>query len=124
MIHPDHYIEVVDRKKDMILSGAENIASAEVERVLFEHPDIAEAVVIGVPHEKWGETVKALIVLKTGKNATEGEIIRFCKERLAGFKCPTSVEFRNELPKTNTGKVQKFVLREPYWKGHEKRVQG
>jgi fatty-acyl-CoA synthase len=124
VVHPDHYIEIVDRKKDMILSGGENIASAEVERVLFQHPAIADTTVVGVPHEKWGETVKALVVLRTGCTATEDEILKFCKSNLAGYKCPTSVDFIQELPKTPTGKVQKFLLRERYWEGYGKRVKG
>jgi acyl-CoA synthetase (AMP-forming)/AMP-acid ligase II len=83
---------------------------------------VAEAAVIGVPDEKWGETIKALVVLKPGTAATEQELMDFCRGRMAHFKCPTSVEIRSELARTATGKLQKFKLREPYWKGHERRV--
>ncbi|MCL8208573.1 MAG: long-chain-fatty-acid--CoA ligase [Actinomycetia bacterium] len=122
VVHPDHYIEIRDRAKDVIISGGENISSVEVESVLYRHPAVAEAAVIGVPHEKWGETPKALVVLKPGASATADEIIAFCREHLAHFKAPTSVEFLPELPRTASGKIQKFLLREPYWRGHEKRV--
>ncbi len=112
----DRYLYIVDRKKDMIISGGENIYSAEVENVLYMHPAISEAVVIGVPHEKWVETVKAVVVLKPGVQATEEEIIEFCKKNLASYKKPTSVEFVTELPKTPSGKVLKWRLREIYEK--------
>jgi len=112
----DRYVYIVDRKKDMIISGGENIYSAEVENVLYLHPAISEAAVIGVPHEKWVETVKAVVALKPGAQATEEEIIEFCKKNLAGYKKPTSVEFVNELPKTPSGKVLKWRLREMYGK--------
>ena len=120
-------IHIVDRKKDVIISGGENISSPDIEDALYRHPAVMECAVIGVPHEKWGETPKALIVLREGRegfeggNPTEAEIIGFCREHLAHFKCPTSVEFREELPRTATGKLQKFKLREPYWEG-ERRV--
>ena len=114
-------IHIVDRKKDVIISGGENISSPDIEDALYRHPAVMECAVIGVPHDKWGETPKALVVLRRGMNATEAEIIGFCRERLAHFKCPTSVEFRDELPRTATGKLQKFKLREPYWEG-ERRV--
>ncbi len=104
----------------MIITGGENVSSIEVEDVLFSHPAVAEVAVIGVPDEKWGETVKALVVLAPGARVTQDELIRFCKERLAGFKAPTSVEFREELARTTTGKLQKYKLREPYWEGHER----
>ena len=106
----------------MIITGAENDSSIEVEDVIFSHPAVAEVAVIGVPDEKWGETVKALVVLAEGATATEAEIIAFCKQRLAGYKAPTSVEFRTAIPRTATGKVQKFVLRAPYWAGRERQV--
>ena len=124
VVHPDGYIEIKDRLKEMILSGGENIGSAEVERVVGLHPEVAEVAVIGVPHEKWGETPKAVVVLKEGMTATEKEIIDFCRERLAHYKCPASVEFRDSIPKTATGKLQKYVLREPYWKGYAEKVKG
>ena len=112
----DRYVYIVDRKKDMIISGGENIYSAEVENVLYMHPAILEAAVIGVPQEKWVETVKAVVVLKPGAKATEEEIIDFCKRNLASYKKPSSVEFIHELPKTPSGKVLKWKLRERYRK--------
>jgi len=121
-IDDEGYVRISDRKKDVIISGGENISSIEVEDTLFSHPAVAEVCVIGVPDAKWGETVKALVVLAPGASATETELIDHCRERLAHFKCPTSVEFRDELSRTATGKLQKFKLREPYWKGRERRV--
>ncbi len=115
-------IHIVDRKKDMIISGGENISSPEIEDVLYQHPDVEECAVIGVPHEKWGETPKALVVLRRGTDASEGDLIAFCRERMANFKAPTSVEFLRELPRTATGKLQKFRLREKYWQGHDRKV--
>jgi len=108
-------IHIVDRKKDVIISGGENISSPEIEDALYQHPAVVECAVIGVPHEKWGETPKALVVLRPGTSLTEPELIAFCRERLAHFKCPTSIEFLPELPRTATGKLQKFKLRERYW---------
>ncbi len=122
VVHEDHYIEIRDREKDIIISGGENISSVEVESVLFRHPAVQDAAVIGVPHEKWGETVKAIIVLKPGMGPTADEIIGFCREHMAHFKAPTTVDFYQELPRTASGKVQKFVLRESYWKGKAKRI--
>jgi acyl-CoA synthetase (AMP-forming)/AMP-acid ligase II len=116
------YLVISDRKKDVIITGGENVSSIEVEDCLFQNPCVAEAAVIGIPDEKWGETIKALVVLKPGTTATEKELIDFCRARMAHFKCPTSVEIRSELTRTATGKLQKFKLREPYWKGHERRV--
>ncbi|MGF1428413.1 AMP-binding protein [Kitasatospora sp. LaBMicrA B282] len=118
----DGYLTISDRKKDVIITGGENVSSIEVEDVLYDHPAVAEVAVIGVPDQKWGETVKALVVLKPGAAAAEAELIAHCKSRVAGYKAPTSVEFRAELPRTSTGKLQKFVLREPYWAGHERGV--
>ena len=115
-------IHIVDRKKDVIISGGENISSPEIEDALYQHPALLECAVIGVPSEKWGETPKALIVLREGMTATEQEIIAFARERLAHFKCPTSVDFVESLPRTATGKLQKFLIREQYWKGAERRV--
>ncbi len=115
-------INIVDRKKDVIISGGENISSPEIEDALYKHPAVLECAVIGVPSEKWGETPKALIVLREGATATEEEIIAFTREHLAHFKCPTSVDFVESLPRTATGKLQKFVIREQYWKGVERRV--
>jgi fatty-acyl-CoA synthase len=90
--------------------------------VIFSHPAVAEVCVIGVPDEKWGETIKALVVLTPGEDVTEAELIKWCKERAAGYKAPTSVEFRDELARTATGKLQKFKLRAPYWEGRERQV--
>jgi acyl-CoA synthetase (AMP-forming)/AMP-acid ligase II len=116
------YVTIVDRKKDMILTGGENVYSTEVENVLYMHPAILEAAVIGVPDENWGEMVKAIVVLKQGMDATEDEIIDFCKERLARYKAPKSVEFLEALPKTGPGKIAKRELREKYWRAMQKRV--
>lgn len=115
-------LTIVDRKKDVIISGGENISSIEVQDVLYDHPDVKIAAVIGVPHEKWGETPRALVVTREGSDLTEDEVIEFCRERLAHYKCPTSVEFRDDLPQTSTGKVQKFELRQPYWEEEESNV--
>ena len=116
------YIEVVDRAKDLIISGGENISSIEVEGVLYQHPAVLEAAVVAVPDDTWGEAPKALVVLKQGATVSEADFIAFCRERLAHFKCPKSVEFIDALPRTATGKVQKSVLRERYWQGRAKRV--
>ncbi len=122
VVHPDHYIEIRDRDKDVIISGGENISSVEVESVLYRHPAIQDAAVIGVPDAKWGETVKAIVVLKEDMAVDSSEIIRFCRDHMAHFKAPTSVDIVAELPRTASGKVQKFILREPYWKKTPKRV--
>jgi fatty-acyl-CoA synthase len=111
----DGYLCITDRKKDVIITGGENVSSIEVENCLFSHAAVAEVAVIGVPDEKWGEAVKALVVPRPGATATEAELIAFCRSRLAHYKCPASVEFRAELPRTATGKLQKFRLRAPYW---------
>jgi long-chain acyl-CoA synthetase len=116
------YLFIVDRKKDMIISGGENIYAKEVEDVLFSHPDVANAVVIGVPDEKWGEAVKALVVKKGGAELTEKELTDFCKERLAGYKKPRSVEFMQDFPKSAAGKILKRELRQKYWQGREKKI--
>jgi acyl-CoA synthetase (AMP-forming)/AMP-acid ligase II len=108
------FVYVVDRKKDIIVTGGENVASKEVEEVIFQHPKILEAAVIGVPHEKWGETIKAVAVLKPGEKMTEEELINFCKDRVAGYKKPTSVDFIDALPRSSTGKVLKYELRKKY----------
>jgi acyl-CoA synthetase (AMP-forming)/AMP-acid ligase II len=121
-IDNDHYLTISDRKKDVIISGGENVSSIEVEDVIFSHPAVAEVAVIGVPDEKWGETVKALVVLAPGASATEQDIMEHCREHMAHFKCPTSVEVRDELARTATGKLQKFKLRAPYWEGRERQV--
>ena len=118
----DGYISITDRKKDVIITGGENVSSIEVEDALCSHAAVAEVAVIGVPDEKWGETVKALVVLAHGASATERELIEHCRTLLAHYKCPTSVELRSELARTATGKLQKFRLREPYWAGRERKV--
>jgi fatty-acyl-CoA synthase len=118
----DGYLTISDRKKDVIITGGENVSSIEVEDVLFSHPAVAEVAVIGVPSEKWGETIMALVVLAPDASATEAELIGWCKERIAGYKSPTVVEFRTELARTATGKLQKFKLREPYWAGRDRQV--
>jgi acyl-CoA synthetase (AMP-forming)/AMP-acid ligase II len=118
----DYYVTISDRKKDVIISGGENVSSIEVEDALFSHPAVAEVAVIGVPHEKWGETVKALVVLAPGQTASEQDLIDHCRQRIAHYKCPTTVEFRDELARTATGKLQKFKLRAPYWEGMERQV--
>ena len=116
------YVTISDRKKDIIISGGENVSSIEVEDALFSHPAVAEVAVIGVPDERWGETVKGLVVLAEGAEATEEELRAWCKQRLAGYKCPTSIELRDELARTATGKLQKFKLRAPYWEGRDRQV--
>ena len=119
--HPDGYIELRDRKKDIIISGGENISTIEVEQCVARHPAVLECAVVAVPDDKWGERPKAFVTLKPGQQATEPEIIEFCRRHIAHFKCPAAIEF-GDLPKTSTGKVQKFVLREKEWKGREKRI--
>lgn len=118
----DAYLTISDRKKDVIISGGENVSSIEVEDAIFQHPEVAEVAVIGIPDPKWGETVKALVVRREGSQLSEADVIAFCRDRLAHFKCPTSVEFRDQLARTATGKLQKFKLRQPYWEGFDKFV--
>src|SRR5215208_5732946 len=119
--HPDGYIELRDRKKDIIISGGENISTIEVEQAVCAHPAVLEVAVIAIPDDYWGEVPKAFVTLKPGMIATEAEIIACCRERLPGFKIPKAIEFA-ERPNTSTGKVQKFVLREREWAGQEKRI--
>jgi long-chain acyl-CoA synthetase len=122
-IDEDGYIYLVDRKKDMIITGGENVYSTEIENVIYQHPAAHEAAVIGVPDEKWGEAVKAIVTLKDGSSLTESELIGFCASRLADYKVPKSVEIRDgELPKSATGKILKKELREPYWQGQNRRI--
>ncbi|HEX3333534.1 MAG TPA: AMP-binding protein [Acidimicrobiales bacterium] len=116
------YTVIADRKKDVIITGGENVSSIEVEDCLYQHGAVAEVAVIGVPDEKWGETIKALVVVREGEEASEAELIAHCRDRLAHFKAPTSVEFRDALDRTATGKLQKYKLRQPYWAGREKSV--
>ena len=119
--HPDGAIELRDRQKDVIISGGENISSIEVEQAICAHTAVLECAVVAIPHELWGERPKAFVTLKEGAAASQDEIIAFCRQRLAHFKCPDAITF-TPLPKTSTGKVQKFMLREPEWAGHERRI--
>ena len=116
------YLTISDRKKDVIISGGENVSSIEVEDAVFSHPQVAEVAVIGVPDEKWGEMVVALVVTVDGAEVGEDEIIAHSRTKLAGYKCPKRVEFRTELARTATGKLQKFKLRAPYWEGRDRAV--
>ena len=116
------FIAISDRKKDVIITGGENVSSIEVEDCLYQHPAVAEAAVIGVPDEKWGETIKALVVLRPGATASEKDLIEHCRGRMTHYKCPTTIEIRDALVRTATGKLQKFKLREPYWAGRERKV--
>lgn len=115
-------LTIADRKKDVIVSGGENVSSIEVEDAIFSHPDVAEVAVIGIPDEKWGEMVLALVVKVTQSTLTEEELIVYVRGKIAGYKCPKKVEFRDELSRTATGKLQKFILRAPYWEGFERGV--
>ncbi len=121
-VDEEGYILIVDRAKDMILTGGENIASAEIERVLYAHPAVLECAVIAIPDEKWGEVPKALVTLKAGERPSEAELLDHCRRHIADFKVPKSVEFLDNLPKGGTGKILKKVLREKYWVGYERRV--
>src|SRR3954451_9150999 len=116
------YVTISDRKKDVIITGGENVSSIEVEDAVFSHPAVAEVAVIGVPDDKWGEMVTAIVVLGEGQQATEADIIAHCRGRLAGYKLPKRVEFRDELARTATGKIQKFKLRESFWADSERQV--
>lgn len=116
------FVYLVDRKSDMIVSGGYNVYPNEVEQVLYEHQAVNEAAVIGVPDPKWGEAVKGIVVIKEGFHTTENELIEFCKSRLAGYKAPKSFDFKDSLPKNETGKILRRVVKEPYWKGHERRI--
>jgi fatty-acyl-CoA synthase len=109
------YLTISDRKKDVIITGGENVSSIEVEDAVYSHPAVAEVAVIGVPDEKWGEMVTALVVLTEGRSVTEAELIAHTRERIAGYKAPKRVEFREAIPRTATGKIQKFKLREAFW---------
>ena len=117
-VDEDGFIFVEDRLKDMIISGGENIYSIEVERVLGEHPAVTEVAVIGVPDEKWGEAVKAVVALES--DASEEELIAWCRERLAGYKCPKTVDIIDALPRNPTGKIMKKDLRKPFWEGRDR----
>ena len=116
------YIFIVDRAKDIIISGGYNVYAREVEEVLYTHPTVREAAVVGVPDDKWGEAVKAIVALKPGTSATEKELIAYCKQNMTSYKKPQSVEFMPELPKSAVGKILKRELKEKYWQGYERRV--
>jgi acyl-CoA synthetase (AMP-forming)/AMP-acid ligase II len=118
----DGYLSISDRKKDVIITGGENVSSIEVEDVLYSAPGVAECAVIGVPDEKWGETIKAIVVRREGSDVSEADLIAHCKSKAAGFKAPTSIDFVDAIPRTATGKVQKFKLRDPYWSGRDRQV--
>jgi fatty-acyl-CoA synthase len=115
--HPDGYVELRDRAKDIIISGGENISTIEVEQALVSHPALLECAVVAMPHEKWGERPKAFVTLKPGAAAEPADLIEHVKGRLASFKAPDEVEIVDALPKTSTGKIQKYVLRERLWSG-------
>jgi fatty-acyl-CoA synthase len=121
-IDEDNYLQILDRKKDVIISGGENVSSIEVEDVIFSHPAVAEVAVIGVPDDRWGELVTALVVLTPDGELTEADLIAHCRQSLAGYKTPKKVEFRDTLPRTATGKLQKFKLRAAFWEGRERQV--
>jgi fatty-acyl-CoA synthase len=122
LVGDDGYLSIQDRKKDVIITGGENVSSIEVEDAIFSHPDVAEVAVIGVPDEKWGETIKALVVKAEGSALTEQELIDYVKSKVARYKAPSSVEFREMLDRTATGKLQKFKLRAQYWEGRDRQV--
>jgi fatty-acyl-CoA synthase len=124
VMHPDGYVELRDRAKDVVISGGENISTIEVEQALMSHPAVLEVAVIGVPDEKWGERPKAFVVLKEGHLVAEDELIDHVKVKIARYKAPRNVDFLLELPKTSTGKIQKFALRDAEWAGKALRVQG
>ena len=121
-IDADGYVYVTDRIKDMIISGGENIYPAEIERVLAEHPAIADVAVIGVPDERWGEAPKAVVVLRAGASVEPNELVAWCRERLAGYKVPKTADVVKELPRNPTGKILKRELRKPYWEGRDRQV--
>ena len=113
---------ISDRKKDVIISGGENVSSIEVEDAIFQHPEVTEVAVIGIPDEKWGELVAALVVRAEGSELTAEDVIAWTRQKLAGYKCPKRVEFRDALDRTATGKLQKFKLRAPFWEDQERQV--
>ena len=121
VMHPDGYIDLKDRSKDVIITGGENVTSIEVEQVISRNPAVLEVAVVGIPHEKWGEAIKAFVCLKDGAQITKQELIDFCRDQIAHFKCPREIEFTT-LPKTGTGKIQKYVLREKEWAGQDRRI--
>jgi fatty-acyl-CoA synthase len=116
------YLTISDRKKDVIITGGENVSSIEVEDAVFSHPAVAEVAVIGIPDDKWGELVTALVVVAEGEQVGEADIISHCRGKIAGYKIPKKVEFRDAIPRTATGKIQKFKLRDSYWSTSERQV--
>jgi fatty-acyl-CoA synthase len=124
VMHSDGYIELRDRIKDIVISGGENISTVEVEQALMSHPAVLEAAVIGVPDDKWGERPKAFVVFRADHSATPEELIAHVRIKIARYKAPRDIDITLELPKTSTGKIQKFVLREPEWAGRTQRVHG
>ncbi|MEN8238656.1 MAG: AMP-binding protein, partial [Actinomycetota bacterium] len=120
--HPDNYIDLRDRSKDIVISGGENISTIEVERAIASHAAVLECAVVAVPNDRWGERPKAFVVLKDGQHTTEAELIEHVRERLAHFKAPDSVDITHALPKTSTGKIRKYVLRDKEWSGHERQI--
>jgi len=124
VMHPDGYVELRDRAKDVVISGGENISTVEVEQAVLAHDAVVDAAVIGVPDEKWGERPKAFVVLKAGATTTEDELLDHVRARIARYKAPREIEFVDELPKTSTGKTQKFALREKEWVSQTSRIKG
>jgi long-chain acyl-CoA synthetase len=121
-VDEDNYLFIMDRAKDMIITGGENVYSPEVENVLYAHPAVQEAAVIGIPDDTWGEAVKAVVVLHEGRDASEKELIAYCHEAIAGYKCPKTIDFTDSLPKSGPGKILKNELRKPYWEGRERAI--
>lgn len=124
VMHPDGYVELLDRAKDVIVSGGENISTVEVEHAVASHPDVLEVAVIGVPDAKWGERPKAFVVARHGRNLDAADVLEHVRSRIARYKAPRAVEVVPELPKTSTGKVQKFELRENEWSDETSRIRG
>ena len=122
VVDGEGHLSILDRKKDVIITGGENVSSIEVEDAIFSLEGVLEVAVIGVPHDKWGEMVLALVVTADGSGVTEEVVIAHCRTALAGYKCPKEVEIRDQLPRTATGKLQKFRLRAPYWEGLDRQV--
>ena len=124
VMHPDGYIELRDRAKDVVVSGGENISTIEVEQAIAAHPDVVDVAVVGIPDDRWGERPKAFIVRKDGADLAEEELLEFLRDRLARYKTPRHYEFLDVLPKTSTGKIQKHTLRAQEWAGRTARIQG
>jgi fatty-acyl-CoA synthase len=122
VMHPDGYVELRDRAKDVIISGGENISTVEVEQAVLSHPAVLEAAVVGVPDERWGERPKAFITLRSGQTVEPDDVVEHVKTQIARYKAPREVEVIEELPKTSTGKIQKFELRAKEWGGQERKI--